>query len=62
MLQTKLQWILYQSTPDSKVHGANMGPIVGQQEQGGPQVGPRNLDIWDSNSYRKINKKMLYAK
>ena len=29
--------------PDSKVHGANMGPIWGRQEPGGPQVGPMNL-------------------
>ena len=26
--------------PDSKVHGANMGPIWGQQDPGGPHVGP----------------------
>ena len=26
--------------PDSKVHGANMGPIWGRQDSGGPHVGP----------------------
>ena len=26
--------------PDSKVHGANIGPIWGRQGQGGPHVGP----------------------
>ena len=26
--------------PDSKVHGANMGPIWGQQDPDGPHVGP----------------------
>ena len=26
--------------PDSKVNGANMGPIWGQQDPGGPHVGP----------------------
>ena len=26
--------------PDSKVHGANMGPICGRQDPGGPHVGP----------------------
>ena len=31
------------STPDSKVHGANMGPIWGRQDPGGPYVGPMNL-------------------
>ena len=35
-------------TPDSKVHGANMGPILGRQEPGGPHVGPMNFVIWDS--------------
>ena len=28
--------------PDSKVHGANMGPIWGRQDPGGPHVGPMN--------------------
>ena len=32
--------------PDSKVHGANMGPIWGQQDPGGAHVGPMNYDIW----------------
>ena len=31
--------------PDSKVHGANMGPIWGRQDPGGPQVGPMNFAI-----------------
>ena len=31
---------------DSKVHGANMGPIWGRQDPGGPHVGPMNLAIW----------------
>ena len=33
--------------PDSKVRGANMGPIWGRQDPGGPQVGPMNFAIWD---------------
>ena len=33
--------------PDSKVHGANMEPIWGQQDLGGPHVGPMNFAIWD---------------
>ena len=32
--------------PDSKVHGANMGPIWGRQDPGGLHVGPMNLAIW----------------
>ena len=31
--------------PDSKVHGANMGPIWGLQDPGGPHVGSMNLAI-----------------
>ena len=34
------------NTPNSKVHGANMGPIWGQ-DSGGPHVGPMNFAIWD---------------
>ena len=33
--------------PDSKVHGANMGLIWGQQVPGGPHVGPTNFAISD---------------
>ena len=32
--------------PDSKVHGANMGPIWGRQDPAGPHVGPMNFVIW----------------
>ena len=35
------------TTPDSKVHGANMGPIWGREDPGGPHVGPMNFAIWD---------------
>ena len=34
------------SDPDSKVHGANMGPIWGRQDPGGSHVGPMNFAIW----------------
>ena len=34
-------------SPDSKVHGANMGPIWGRQDPGGPHVGPMNFAIWE---------------
>ena len=37
----------YSSTPDSKVHGANMGPIWDRQDPGGPHVGPMNFAVWD---------------
>ena len=34
------------SVPESKVHGASMGPIWGRQDPGGPHVGPMNCVIW----------------
>ena len=38
--------------PDSKVHGANMGPICDRQDPGGPHVGPMNLAIWGGMGLR----------
>ena len=32
--------------PGSKVHGANMGPVWGRQDPGGPHVSPMSLVIW----------------
>ena len=37
-----------QSAPDIKVPGANMGPIWGRQDPGGPHVGPINVAFWGS--------------
>ena len=34
-------------SPDRKVHGANMRPIWGRQDPGGPHVGPMNFSIWE---------------
>ena len=33
--------------PDSKVHGANIGPTWGRQDLGGPHVGPMSIAIRD---------------
>ena len=46
-------WMQYglQNIPDSKVHGANMGPIWSQQDPVGPLVGPMNFAIWDDIQY-----------
>ena len=33
--------------PDSKVHGANMGPIWDRQKPGGAHDGPMKFAIWD---------------
>ena len=47
-LPLSIEWYEnYNDIPDSKVHGANMGPIWGQQDPDGPHVGPMNLVIWD---------------
>ena len=35
-----------QAVPESKVHGANMEPIWGRQDPGGPHIGPMNFAIW----------------
>ena len=37
---------LLQGLPDGKVHGANVRPIWGRQDPGGPHVGPMSLTIW----------------
>ena len=39
---------LMDGNPDSKVHGANMGPIWGGQDPGGPHVGPMNFVLWEA--------------
>ena len=41
-----VKWPKPRKDPDSKVHGANMGSIWGQQDPGGPHVGPMNFAIW----------------
>ena len=38
--------VIDQNYPDSKIHGANMGPIWGRQDPGGPHVVPMNFAIW----------------
>ena len=37
----------HKNNPDGKVHGANMGPIWGQQDPCGPHVDPMNFAIWE---------------
>ena len=40
--------------PDSKIHGANMGPIWGRQDPGAPHVGPMNFAIWAVTQVRNM--------
>ena len=38
---------LLPTSPNSKVHVANMVPTWGRQDPGGPHVGPMNFAIWE---------------
>ena len=40
-------FIMSHQVPDSKVYGANMGPIWDRQDPGGPHDGPINIAVWD---------------
>ena len=42
------RWVI--NNPDSKVHGANLGPIWGRQDPDGPHVSPMNFAIWEGTS------------
>ena len=45
--------------PDSKVHGAHMGPIWGRQDPGGRHVGPMNFIIWALTYMGNLTMEML---
>ena len=45
--------------PNSKFHGANMGPIWGRQDPGGPHVGPMNFAIWEVTAW--VDKQRAWA-
>ena len=47
------------NSPDSKVHGANMGPTWGRQDPGGPHVGPRIFVIWETTSNTDMKRDIL---
>ena len=46
LVQYPTQTITGHVYPDSNIHGANMGPIWGRQDPGGPHVGLMNHAIW----------------
>ena len=52
---------LYITIPDSKVHGANMGPTWVLSAPGEPHVGPMNLTIWDISHIYQPNSYKLYG-
>ena len=43
---SSLPVVVLDISPDSKVRGANTGPIWGRQGPGGPHVSPMNFGIW----------------
>ena len=43
----KMQSAAAPSYLDSKVYGAYMGPTLGRQDPGGPNVGPMNFAFWE---------------
>ena len=47
MLFRKVRWIFNDANPDSKIHGANMGPTWVLSAPDGPHVGPTNLALWE---------------
>ena len=46
--------------PDSKIHGANMGPIWGRQDPGGPHVSPINFAIWVHSAVVFVSNSWLF--
>ena len=41
--------------PDSKIHGANMGPTWVLSAPDGPHVGPMNLALRVTSEYQRLN-------
>ena len=53
-------WTIYNYTyPDSKVHGANMGPTLVLSTPDGPHVGPMNFAIWVAMQIHDSDSKQL---
>ena len=49
-------WVYFMNIHlDSKAHGANIGPIWGRQDPGGPHVGPMNFAIWAPKDHCRSN-------
>ena len=46
-MKSTVSFSWFEIDPDNKVHGGNMGPIWGQQDPGGPHVGPMNFALWE---------------
>ena len=55
LVSTRKYSMMTISIPDSKVHGANMGPIWGRQDPGGPMLAPWTL-LYTTYDKRTINR------
>ena len=71
-MNTPVLILQIQNHPNSKVHGANMGPVWGRQDPGGPHVGSMNFAVWaiswetcnvwmGTTLYQNINKQKLFT-
>ena len=49
--------MLLNQFPDSKVHGANMGPTWVLSAPDGPHVGPMNFAIWAIDVKQTVGEK-----
>ena len=49
--QQPVGWWATRINPDSRVHGANMGPTWVLSAPGGPHVGPMSLAIWEGTRH-----------
>ena len=55
----KLIELSVSNSPDSKIHGDNMGPIWGPQDPDGPHVGPMNFVFWETVCRWKLKVVMM---
>ena len=60
VIRQTLDNLVWQQNPDSKVRGANMGPIWGRQDPGGPHVGPMNFAIWEGKPMYVSHFQMIF--
>ena len=51
LMRNTLGFIRWKGNPESKVHGANMGPIWGRQVPGGSHIGPVNFVLWEDKVF-----------
>ena len=59
-----MEWFKFELILIARFMGANMGPIWGRQDPGGPHVGPMNFAIWNimqpPTNFRSCFKSPIY--